>query len=374
MLKLKFFQLHKKEIIIITSVIGIVSSCILSIVIAQNANKGNIAKNVEAKQLPSITQKPQPTAIPTLLPSATPTSVPTATPTSQPTVAVSSKMLFGIGSQAGPAMDFRLVKEAPVHMLTSWYNGTKDLEWMSVQKNDLIPRLYANNYTVHLITWTDLPEEEIQTPHGPACGRPYPVSAQVVEDMKQLAQIYNGPGPMYVSLFTEFPSFTCVDNNWNGNENYWRTLQDNYRKIQDNFHQYAPNSKVSLSWGGWVSRYDDQANQGGRALIPYFADTIRYSDFASFQTMESDTNIDEIVNMTSILGAYGKPVMLAHYKPSNHSHEVHDADMRSLFTDEMMSSLRSKGLFAISFMDSELIDNSEASYQLVKDGIQKYGR
>ncbi len=271
-------------------------------------------------------------------------------------------------------MNFRLVKEAPVHMLTSWYNGTKDLVWMREQQTDLIPRLYKNKYIVHLITWTDLPEEQINTPYGPACGRPYPVSTQVVEDMKQLSQIYNGGGPMYVSLFTEFQTYTCTDNNWIGNENYWKTLKDNYRKIKEIFHANAPHSKVSLSWGGWSSTYDDKVNQGGRSLFPYFADVIKESDFASFQAMESNSNVQEIKDMTRILGGYGKPVMLAHYKPSNSSHAVYDNDMNAIFTDEIMRQLINNGLFAMSYMDSELIDNSETSYQIIKNGIIKYGK
>jgi hypothetical protein len=304
----------------------------------------------------------------------TPTITIIPTNTIIPTQTTQNKILFGIGSQAGPAMDFQLVKEAPVHMLTSWYNSAKDLEWMRVQQNDSIPRLYANHYVVHLITWTDLPEETIETPHGSACGRPYPVSTEIVEDMKQLAQIYNGNGPMYVSLFTEFPSYTCVDNNWKGNENYWLTLKDNYRKIKDVFHQYAPQSKVGISWGGWLNRYDDVENQGGRSLIPYFADIMKESDFIAFQTMESDTNVQDILNMTSILGMYNKPVMISHYKPSSGSNDVFDSDMKKLFTDEMMQKLINNGLFAFSFMDEEMINKSETSYQLVKSGIAKYGK
>lgn len=313
-----------------------------------------------------------PTATPTPTIIATATIIPTSTPI--PIIIPSSKILFGIGSQAGPAMNFRLVNEAPVRMLTSWYNGTKDLEWMRVQQNDLIPRLYAKKYIVHLITWTDLPEVDIQTPHGPACGRPYPVSTQIVEDMRQLSQIYNGNGPMYVSLFTEFQTFTCIDNNWIGNENYWNTLKDNFRKIKDIFHQNAPQSKVAISWGGWQSRYDDQVNKGGRSLFPYFEDIMRESDFNSFQTMESDTNIQEMLDMTRILSVYGKPVMLAHYKPSNHSEEVFNNDMRTLFTDNLIQQLTRDGLFAFSFMDDEMLNNSETSYNLVKNGIQKYGK
>ncbi len=323
------------------------------------------------------TQTTTPVAVPSPFPTATET--PTATPAPSNTIVptkppVENKILFGVGSQAGPAMDYRLVKEAPVHMLSSWYNGTRDLEWMRIQQNDLIPRLYKNKYVVHLITWTDLPEETIQTPHGTACGRPYPVSSQVVEDMKQLAQIYNGNGPMYVTLFTEFQTYTCTDNNWIGNENYFNSLKDNFRKIKDMFHQYAPRSKVALSWGGWQSTYDDPVNKGGLSLFPYFADVIKESDFAAFQAMESNTNVQEILDMTRILGAYGKPVMLAHYKPANDSQEVFDNDMRKILTDEVILKLVNNGLFAFSFMDYNQIGNSEASFQLVKKGIQKYGK
>lgn len=367
-MKLKnWLKVRTIRIVILIGLISLVATLLLTVavLIRKQDNPEPIHKKLSTK----------------IQPTATVTSIPISTqPTAaiSPSVAVSvneqSKILFGIGSQAGPAMDYRLVKEAPVHMLTSWYNGTKDLEWMQVQKNDLIPRLYANHYVVHLITWTDLPEEDIQTPYGPACGRPYPVSTQVVQDMKQLAQIYSGNGPLYISLFTEFQTFTCTDNNWIGNENYWMTLKDNFRKIKDIFHQYAPQSKVALSWGGWQSGYDDTQNKGGRSLFPYFADVLNESDFTDFQAMESDTNIPEMLTMTSILGSYGKPIMLSHYKPSSGSEEVFNNDMQKLFTDDVMHQLIRNGLFAFSFMDDENINNSETSYQLVKNGIQKYGK
>lgn len=355
-----------KSAIIIVAGLDIILLTLIFLHSNSNFTKTSDNLTVFTSPTPTLTTIPTPTPTPTATPS------PTLTPI--PTKEVTNKILFGIGSQAGPAMDFRLVKEAPVHMLTSWYNGTKDLEWMHIQQNDLIPRLYAKKYIVHLITWTDLPEENLETPHGPACGRPYPVSTQVVEDMKQLAQIYNGPGPMYVTVFTEFQTLTCIDNNWIGNENYFNTLKDNFRKIKDIFYQFAPQSKVAISWGGWISRYDDTVNKGGRSLFPYFEDILRESDFAAFQTMESDTNIQEMLDMTRILGSYGKPVMLAHYKPSSGSSDVFDNDMRKLFTDDIMQQLIRSGLFAFSFMDDEMINKSENSYNLVKVGIQKYGK
>lgn len=351
--------------------IGILGLVSVSLLIGLFILKEPVGNQIRLTKSDSDTQSPLAEAsATTVIPTPSPTPSPTITPIPKP----ANKIIFGIGSQAGPAMDFRLVKESPVHMLTSWYNGPSDLEWMRVQQNDLIPRLYASKYIVHLITWTDLPEEEIQTPYGSACGRPYPVSSQVVEDMKQLAQIYNGPGPMYVTLFTEFQTYTCTDNNWNGNENYFKALMDNFRKIKDGFRQNAPNSKVAISWGSWSNRYDDAENQGGRSLFAHFADVLKESDFTAFQVMESDTNAQDILAMTKILGGYKKPVMVAHYKPSSGSHEVFDADMRQLFTDDFMHQLTQNGLFAFSFMDSELIDENETSYQIVKNGIGKYGK
>ncbi|OGK09981.1 hypothetical protein A2767_01920 [Candidatus Roizmanbacteria bacterium RIFCSPHIGHO2_01_FULL_35_10] len=85
--------------------------------------KNNQNKNESFKK--TIRVKIQPTVTITIVPTIT--VIPTVLP-----IKSSSKILFGIGSQAGPALDYRLVQEAPVHMLTSWYNGTKDLEWMQV--------------------------------------------------------------------------------------------------------------------------------------------------------------------------------------------------------------------------------------------------
>ena len=364
----KLKQIDKRKVTFISLISLLVLSLLFAVLIGRNQNNKLQKKAISAKIRPSLTNTPTPTS------TITPTSTPIPTITVLPTKAVSTaKILFGIGSQAGPALDYRIVKEAPVHMLTSWYNGTKDLEWMRVQQNDLIPRLYAKGYVVHLVTWTDLPEENINTPYGVACGRPYPVSNQVVDDMRQLAQIYNGLGPMYVTLFTEFQTFTCTDNNWNGNESYWKTLKDNFRKIKDIFHANAPQSKVAISWGSWSGRYDDQTNQGGRSLFHYFEDILRESDFNAFQSMQSDSNVQDIIDMTRILGDYGKPVMLAHYKPSNHSQEVFNNDMNKIFTDEIINQLISNGLFAFSFMDNDMLEN-ETSYQIVKNGILRYGR
>ena len=295
-------------------------------------------------------------------------------PSASPAPRIQPKLVFGIGSEADQAIKSRLATEAPVKMLTSWYNGPNDLPWITNWKNNLIPELYAKGYILHLITFTEKLEGPVVTPNGPACGREYPVSVQIREDMRKLASTFAGNGKLYVTLFTEFQTYPCDDNKWKGNENYYETLKDNYHAIKDIFHQYAPNAKVGISWGGWQSRWDDPGGGGGKSLFPYFADIMNESDITSFQAMESGSNVEDIRNMTRILGAYGKPVILSHYKPDNRSQTTFDADMKAVLTDTFLGDVTSLGLIAMSFMDSENMDQEEKIYQFIKNAVSRYGK
>jgi len=91
-------------------------------------------------------------------------------------------------------------------MLTSWFNGTSDLSWISRWKNTEVAHDYAAGYALHLIVWSGEGNSRLSTPYGPACGRAYPLSAQFLKDMAQLAQIFRGPprSRLYVTLFAEF--------------------------------------------------------------------------------------------------------------------------------------------------------------------------
>ena len=102
-------------------------------------------------------------------------------------------------------------------MLSSWYNGPDDLSWMTGWRGGTVPDSYAAGYAMHLIGWTGDPERTVDTAYGPACGRAYPLSSRFVDDMKQLALIFGGAvsgPPLYVTLFTEFQTYPCVDNTW----------------------------------------------------------------------------------------------------------------------------------------------------------------
>ncbi|MDP9272498.1 MAG: hypothetical protein M3O93_03040 [Chloroflexota bacterium] len=319
------------------------------------------------------TPSPQPSATPT--PSLTSSLSSTPKPTPAPPIAP-AKLLFGIGPEADGAIDLPIVRDAPVKMLSSWYDRPEDLAWMTTW-GPTVDQWYAAGYTLHLIVWSGGgTESRFATPYGTACGQPYPMSARFLDDMRQLAQTFAGSGRLYVTLFTEFQTYACQNDAWHPNAEvnaYYRALKDQYRRALDVFHTEAPNARVSLGWGGWQARWDDPAIGGGRSMFRYFADVMNISDFQSFQAMQSDTNTDDIKAMTSILGAYG-PVMLAQYKPDSGNQAVWEADVRTVFSDAFVANLVDRGLFAFSFMDERNMQASESAYALARAAISRYGR
>lgn len=318
--------------------------------------------------------QPQLTTQPTASPITQP--LPTARP---PAAGGPSTLLFGLGPVANSARDHKLAKEAPVSMLTTWYNGTRDLGWMRGWQNSLIPQSYASGKTLHLIVFADGPETRIATRRGTACGRAYPLSDAFLRDMRELAQVWAGKPddpPLYVTFFTEFQTYACRDNAWNPNSEtntYYLTLKDQYRAAMKIFHETAPNARVSLGWGGWQVRFDQPEIGGGRSMFQHFADVMCESDFQSFQAMESDTNVEDVRQMVDVLNDYG-PVMLAHYKPNNSSQATFDRDVRAMLTGSYIAEMTKQGLFAWSFMDPKNLDGSSSTYTFVRDAVRRYGR
>jgi hypothetical protein len=282
-----------------------------------------------------------------------------------------------MGPVASSASRARLVAEAPLRMLSTWYNGPADLKWMTSWKGDLVPQFYAHGYALHVIVYTDEPEVQISTAYGPACGRPYPLSDRFLEDMRQIAGTFAGAStgpPLYVTLFTEFQTYACIDNAWNPDpptNAYYRALKDRYLAALALFHQQAPNARVSLGWGGWQTRWDDPSIGAGRSMFEYFADVMRQSDFQSFQAMQSDSNVADVRAMVQTLGAFG-PVMLAHYKPNNQSQETFEHDLRVMLTDVYLADVIDAGLFAWSFMDGKNLA-ADSIFELTRDAIRRYG-
>jgi hypothetical protein len=271
-------------------------------------------------------------------------------------------------------------------MLSNWYNGPNDLNWMTDAWHQSIYRsARAAGYALHLITWSDVPETTFTATTGTVCGRPYPLSDRWLGDMRQLATTFGGPRsgpPLYVTLFTEFQTYPCIDNAWNPNAQvnaYYRALISQFEKGVQVFHRYAPNARVSLGWGGWQTRWDDPAIGGGQSMIRHFADAMRRSDFVSFQAMAGDSNVTDIRSMTAVLGAYG-PVMLAHHMPDGDSnsqatvYSVFERDLRTLLTRSSIASLVGHGLFAWSFMYDGPIAHSSSLFDFVRTAVRTFGR
>jgi hypothetical protein len=292
--------------------------------------------------------------------------------------AAAPKILFGLGPEADGARQSQLVRQSPVRMLSSWYNGPTDLAWMTRWRTTEVPRAYRAGFALHLVVWTGDRERAVTTPYGEACGRAYPLSSRFTDDMRRLARTFAGDAsgpPLYVTLFSEFQTYPCRDNAWMPNHAtrvYYRALKHRYLEALAIFHRVAPNANVSLGWGGWQARWDDPAAGGGRSLFAHFADVMEASDFQSFQAMDSKGNAGDVVAMTRALGAYGR-VMLAHYKPDDGSQHTFDADVRAILTDASLRRLRALGLFALSFMDTSNLDREPAMFDFVKRAAARYG-
>lgn len=295
----------------------------------------------------------------------------TDAPAPGPVANTDGRLLFGVGPTADSALASPVTQQAPVRMLTTWYNGPKDLEWLRGWRDSLIPQAYADGFAHHVIVFSDDPEGSVSTSAGQACGRGYPVSERIVDDLRELADIFAG-GPLYVTMFTEFQTFPCQDNQWAGSETYYEALKATYLEAVDVFHRANPEARVALGWGGWQSRWDDPATGAGRSLIDHFTDVMAASDYQAFQAMQSDTNLDDIRAMTDLLAPYG-PVMVAHYQPDNQSGATFAADMSAIFTDEVVAELTGAGLFAFGFMETGFLEGDPARVRQAIDAVGAYG-
>ena len=287
------------------------------------------------------------------------------------------EILFGLGPEADGAGTSALVKAAPVRMLSSWFNGTSDLTWISRWKSDEIPRAYAAGYALHLIQWaSNAQTTKISTRYGTACGRAYPLSSQFLRDMTQLAEIFRGPpkSRLYVTLFAEFQTYACSEDAWSADPQstaYFMALKDQYRAALKIFHTLAPNSAVSLGWGGWQTEWNAPATGGGRSLFAHFADVLKESDFESFEVINTSREASDLVGMTSELGRFG-PVMLAYDRPDGEATPVATADLKAFLSQAFLSRLTRSRLFAVSFMDARFLATNPASFAVVRDAVKRF--
>ena len=287
--------------------------------------------------------------------------------------------------------DKRLVRETGLQILSTWYNYRRDLGTYDSygQPGGKRDQTYAANKAIHLITWhpgkdpgpdqqptTDDRVWQTTEKYGTICGATYPMSAEFLPDMARLARNLAGRAdgpPLYVSLFTEFTTYTCPHLAGQVNHPDWRAYHTQLKRVfleaRDVFKANAPNALVALNWLGSDITFDV-----GRAQIPFFKDAMDRADFQSTQAMSNHENIEQTIAMATELKKYGNGrVMQAHYKVDNSNQSVFASDMNALFTDRNIQRLKDAGVFAWSFLDAEeLIGGNETRYQQIKNGILKY--
>lgn len=285
-------------------------------------------------------------------------------------------ILFGLGPEADAARRAPLVRQAPVRMLTSWFNGSSDLSWMSRWRPTVVLPAYRKGFALHLVVWDGGSEAPLPTAYGAACGRAYALSGQFLSDMRVLAHTFAGrpQDALYVTLFAEFQTYPCIDNAWSPDPQttaYYEALKDQYRAALAIFQKEAPNARVSLGWGGWQASWNNAAVGAGRSLFGHFADVMRLSGFQSFQSLASPTAIRNAKAMTRVLGRYG-PVMLAFYKPAGATPAAQRAALSSFLAPANLAALHRSGLFGLSFMDTSFLQDP-ASLKLVESAVSRSG-
>lgn len=300
-----------------------------------------------------------------------------ATPGGQP------RLLFGMGPEAPTADQQHLVGQAPIGMLTTWFDGPDELPRYEAWSRDLIPGYYARGTAMHLIIHPGFESpEQVDTAHGPACGLAYPLSAGFLDDMRRLATSFagapDGP-PLYVSVL-DGPEKTICGKDQTGynadpqTRNYYDALKDRYREVRQIFHRHAPNARVALNWNGWQASHDDPDVGEGRSLMQYFSDVLALSDFQSFNAFESEDNSRDVTRMVDELGRYG-PVMVSNFGPNEDESGARTrSDLSQVFAPDRISSLTARGLFAWSFWQEKYVESSPETYQMARDIVQRYGR
>jgi hypothetical protein len=287
------------------------------------------------------------------------------------------RILFGLGTEASGDRSGTVAKSVSLGMLSSWYNGPSDLGWMSAWETSEVPRDYAAGYDMHLIVWSGESRTTFSTPFGTACGKAYPLSQAFLSDMERLARIFRPAGgrTLYVTLFTELQTYACKGNEWSGSPQttaYYEALKSQYMAAMGIFHRLAPGSQVSLGWGGWQSRWDGPATGAGRSLFKHFAGVMRASNFESFQMMNSETDVTDILAMTRQLKRYGR-VMLAYYRPPEGGVNVTREHLKSVLAPVFLQRLTSLGLFAMAFMSEDWFASDPVSLGVVEGAIRGFG-
>jgi hypothetical protein len=297
----------------------------------------------------------------------TTTSVPARTRASSTmTTAITKqpRILWGIGDQLSAAVRTPIYRNAPVNMVTAWYNGPGDLGWMSgYQKESTISDLYGRGKAIELVVWLGHHAD-------------YAISPQFQADAKVLARTFkgNGPhrGPLYVVLFSELETYSS-------DPGYFAHLKRAFLQARAVFRSENPHARVALGLGGYA--WGSTPNRD----LSFWDDAIEASDFTAVQAMQacnSERNgqniiVPQIRSSVRQLGAYGKPVMISHFKlwgDPDCQTAAFGRFIREVFTQKSMLALAADNLFAWNFMDDHYINAPGPTHETVKRVIAAYAR
>ena len=283
-------------------------------------------------------------------------------PPARPAAAATAvpQVLFGMGDEISGATATPIYAQAPVDMVTSWYNGPGDLGWMTgYRSTGTMSQLYGQGKALELVVWL-------------ANHARYALSTRFQHDLASLVTTFrgNGPhyGPLYIVLFTEFETYSS-------SPTYTAQLMQAYVRAVATVHAVDPSAKVALGLGG----YDWSASRPVRDLTPYAA-AFQASDFVAVQEMQSCTNEalleGQVRASVAQLGTLGKPVMISHFKlwgtaacqtAAFGTFESH------LLTDASMATLTSERLFAWGFMNDHYINDPGPTFTTAVADLTRYG-
>jgi hypothetical protein len=272
------------------------------------------------------------------------------------------RVLWGIGDQLGPALGSRFYRDGMARMVTAWFNGPGDLDWMKQAEEPAVAKLYAAGDAVELVVWlADDPD--------------YAISDQFQADIRTLTRLHKGRdsyhGPLYVVLFSEFETYRGDD------PAYQAKLMDAYRRAVVVIHDEYDRARVALGFGGytWDGTHD-------RDMTPYL-DEIAVSDFTAVQQMQACDNranghsvaVAKVRSSVRQLGSFGKPVMISHFKlwgGASCQLSTFEQFAKEMFTTASLGSLVRDGLFAWDFMADHYINDASPVYYAVRARIKPY--
>lgn len=270
------------------------------------------------------------------------------------------KILWGIGDEIPSAEKTPIFNEAPVRMVTSWYNGPSDTTWMkNYMKGSTMSDLYGKGYAQELVVWL-------------ANEPDYAISPEFEHDVALLTKIFkgNGPnyGPLYVVLFTEFETYSR-------DSTYFPKLENAFVQARDTIKAVYPKAKVALGFGGYEWSWRTY-----RPMKTWEINAIHAGDFIAVQEIQPAENLDILIsqvrNSVRQLSTYGKPIMISHFKiwqkkgePDKLPSDAFYKFVKQTFNQQTLDSLSGEGVFAWDFMNEHYINDPGPAYKAIKSVI-----